>query len=268
MNEKLVSIITPSFNSSAYITETIESVLGQSFQNWELLIVDDCSTDNSYTIVKEFEKKDNRIKVFKMETNSGCPAIPRNYALRESKGDYVAFLDSDDIWHNKKLEWQINIMIEDNISFTATELKIFHNFSEIKNLTNSINAKDTKLKKINHTKLMYKNIIPNSSVIVEKRLLDSLKFNEDLRYKAIEDYHMWLRILQNGGYCYKLNRELLFYRLADTSISKSKFSMLKKHFILYSEYEYGQKKLGLKIFVFICTYIYFSIINKIIKRKV
>lgn len=268
MNKKSVSIIIPSYNSSAYIAETVHSVLRQTFQNWELLIVDDCSTDDSYAIVKKFEQQDDRIKVFKMESNSGCPAVPRNYALMQSKGDYVAFLDSDDIWHDKKLEIQMKIMIEKNLSFTATEIKIFYDFSEIKNFIYALKTPEVELKKIDHKKLLYKNIIPNSSVIVAKELLAHLKFNENLRYKAIEDYHMWLRILQNGGYCYKLNSELLFYRLALTSISKSKFSMLKKHFILYYEYEHEGKKLGSKRFFFILTYIYFSIINKIIRKKV
>lgn len=268
MIDPLVSIITPSYNSSAYITETIQSVLRQTFHNWEMLIVDDCSSDNSYSIVKEFAEQDERIKVFKMEKNSGCPAVPRNYALLQGKGKYIAFLDSDDIWHNEKLELQINAMLQKNLLFTATEIKIFNDFSEIENFVYKQTNREVEFKTIDHQKLLYKNIIPNSSVIIAKQLLSSLKFNEDLRFKAIEDYHMWLRILQNGEYCYKMNSELLFYRLALTSISKSKFAMFKKHFMLYNEYQYRGQPLGIKRFLLMGTYIYFSIINKIIRKKV
>jgi teichuronic acid biosynthesis glycosyltransferase TuaG len=268
-NEPFITIITPSYNSKDYILETIDSVLNQSYQNYEMLIIDDCSNDGSYEIVRDYIKKDQRIKVYRLESNSGCPAVPRNFALEISKGEYIAFLDSDDIWHKDKLTIQIKYMIENHLSFTASEIKIFHNLKEIEKAVNyEINFSLMESKEIVHGKLIFKNIIPNSSVVIKKDLIDKLRFNEDIRYKAIEDYHMWLRILEKGGKCCKLLSQLLFYRIAETSISKSKFSMFKKHIMLYTEYKPHDKPLGLKKYLYLLTYGYFSFVNKVLRRKV
>ena len=120
MND-LVSIITPSYNCAKFIGETINSVLAQTYQNWEMLIVDDCSTDNSEEVIKSFG--DPRIKYLKNERNSGA-AISRNYALREAKGRWIAFLDSDDLWMPEKLERQIAFMEEGGYHFSCTKRTI------------------------------------------------------------------------------------------------------------------------------------------------
>ena len=119
MNYKLVSIITPSYKSEKFISQTIESVLGQTYQNWEIIIVDDVSPDNSNKIIEEYSKKDSRIKLIKLEKNSGA-AVARNIAIEESKGRYIAFLDADDIWKPEKLEKQIEFMRKNNYAFTYT----------------------------------------------------------------------------------------------------------------------------------------------------
>jgi glycosyltransferase involved in cell wall biosynthesis len=116
----LVSIITPCYNSARFISETIESVLSQTYQNWEMLIVDDCSTDASYEIVLEYAAKDKRIKAYRMEHNSGAAAC-RNKAIELSQGEYVAFLDSDDLWLPEKLEKQLQFMQDHNADFSFTE---------------------------------------------------------------------------------------------------------------------------------------------------
>lgn len=268
-NETLVTIVTPSYNSKDYIVETIDSVLNQSYQNYEMLIIDDCSNDGSYEIVSDYIKKDNRFKVYRLESNSGCPAVPRNFALKIAKGDYIAFLDSDDIWHKDKLEIQIKYMSQNNCFFSASEIKIFRNIDEINKAINSeINFNLLESEEIFHKKLIFKNIIPNSSVIIKRDLINKLRFNVDLRYKAIEDYHMWLRILEKGTKCCKLSSQLLFYRIAETSISKSKFAMFKKHIMLYSEYKPYNKSLGLRKYLYLLSYGYFSFLNKVLRRKV
>ena len=113
----LVSIITPSYNTAMFIGETIESVLAQTYSNWELLIVDDCSTDNTDEVVSLY--RDPRIHYFKNTKNSGA-AFSRNKALREAKGKWIAFLDSDDLWKPAKLEKQIRFMVDNQYSFTCT----------------------------------------------------------------------------------------------------------------------------------------------------
>ena len=123
-NKDLVRIIMPSYNSEKYIKDSIESVLSQTYPYWELLIVDDCSTDKTVEIIKSF--KDERIRFFQNAVNSGA-AISRNWALREAKGKWIAFLDSDDIWLPTKLEEQLKFMVENNYAFTYTDYRICNN---------------------------------------------------------------------------------------------------------------------------------------------
>ena len=117
----LVSIIMPNYNSEKYIKETIESVLAQTYQNWELIIVDDCSLDNSLELAKSF--RDERIKIFSMSKNGGA-AIARNKAIKEAQGKWIAFLDSDDLWITEKLEKQIAYMSNNDISFSYTDYDV------------------------------------------------------------------------------------------------------------------------------------------------
>lgn len=124
-NNFLVSIITPVYNSSKYIDQCIESVLSQTYSNWEMIVVNDKSTDNSRAIIEEYVRKDPRIKLFNNEKNMGVAAT-RNKALEVSKGRFVAFLDSDDFWAPRKLERQIDFMINNNYGFTFTAYEIFN----------------------------------------------------------------------------------------------------------------------------------------------
>ena len=117
MMSDLVSIIMPSYNTGKFIKETINSVLNQTYNNWELIIVDDCSTDDTEKIVNTI--KDNRIKFLKNNTNSGA-AISRNRAIKEAKGKWIAFLDSDDLWKKEKIEKQIRFMKENHYDFSYT----------------------------------------------------------------------------------------------------------------------------------------------------
>src|SRR3989338_8567336 len=102
-----VSIIIPAFNSAEYISETLQSIIAQSFVNWEALVIDDCSSDNTADVVKRYEKIDSRISYYRLDSNSGRPAIPRNYGIKRAKGRYIAFLDSDDLWFPSRLERQM-----------------------------------------------------------------------------------------------------------------------------------------------------------------
>ncbi|MBR7157068.1 MAG: glycosyltransferase family 2 protein, partial [Bacteroidales bacterium] len=119
MRKPLVSIITPSYNSEKYIDETIQSVIAQTYSNWEMLIVDDCSNDTTRNIVKKYILSDSRIKLYELPHNSG-PSVARNTAIGKANGTFLAFLDSDDIWFPNKLEEQIAYMLDNNYAFTYT----------------------------------------------------------------------------------------------------------------------------------------------------
>ncbi|MBI3258745.1 MAG: glycosyltransferase family 2 protein [Ignavibacteriae bacterium] len=262
----IVSIIVPCYNAAVFIAETIATVQQQTYQYWELIIVDDCSTDTSREIIRTFLEKDERIRLVELDVNSGRPAVPRNIGCALAIGNYIAFLDADDLWHRQKLELQLDFMKRNNAAFSCTEFERFSTLDEIKELSN-ITYTEAHLKgQITHWRLIQKNIINNSSVMVEKKLMDMVDFIEDIRYKAIEDYHCWLLIHQfHIAKSPILKEKLVFYRLVDTSISRSKVFMLQKNAILYSEYTIGGRKLGLRKYLYMFTYICYSIVRKFIK---
>ena len=121
----LVSIITPSYNSAEFISETIESIIAQTYTNWELLITDDCSTDNTSEIVNKYIRKDNRVKFFQLPQNSGA-GVARNNSIKEAKGRFLAFCDSDDAWYPNKLEKQLSFMLENEYAFTCTSYDCYN----------------------------------------------------------------------------------------------------------------------------------------------
>lgn len=132
VEKEKISIITPVYNCEKLIEKTIECVLNQTYKNWEWLLVDDCSPDDSAIIIKKYAKNDNRIKYFKLSENSGA-AVARNKALAESTGRFVAYLDADDLWKNDKLEKQVKFMLENQYSFTCTD------YEKITETGNSLN---------------------------------------------------------------------------------------------------------------------------------
>ena len=119
-NEPLVSVITPLYNSEKYISKTIESVINQKYNNWELIIINDCSKDKGPEIVKKYQNQDERIKLINLEKNSGA-AVARNIGIENAQGDFIAFIDSDDIWERNKLKEQINFMLDNDYNFSFTD---------------------------------------------------------------------------------------------------------------------------------------------------
>lgn len=227
-NKGLVSIIMPSYNSEKYIKDSIESVLNQTYPFWELLIVDDCSTDNTVDIIKSFE--DERIKLFQNKTNSGA-AISRNRALREAKGKWIAFLDSDDLWLPTKLEEQIKFMLDNNYHFSFTDYRI------------CLNGKwedviHTAPNKINFRKIKKYCYFSTITVMYDMEKVGLVQIG-DIRKN--NDYAMWLKILKNVD-AYRYPHCLSFYIKHNNSISSgSKLKLIKWHYILFrKECKYGR----------------------------
>jgi teichuronic acid biosynthesis glycosyltransferase TuaG len=223
--EPLVSIITPLYNSEKYIAETIESVLAQTYSNWEMIIVDDCSKDNSTKIVEEYQKKDRRIKLYRNEINKGV-SYTRNRAIDLSQGKYIAFLDSDDLWKKEKLEKQIKFMEEKNVvlSYTAYE-KINEDGSK----RGEVRVPD----KLDYEELLKNCLIGFLTAIYRKEELKDFKF---INSKA-EDYIFWLSILKRINYAYGLNEILASYRVLNNSRSSNKIDIVKFHWKIYRKIE-------------------------------
>lgn len=225
--EELVSVIMPTYNCGKYIEESIQSVINQTYKNWELIIVDDCSKDNTEEIVSAYQKKDNRIKYTKFSENHGA-AIARNTAVQQANGKYIAFLDSDDIWKSNKLEKQIKFMQDNNYYFTYTNYQLIDENGKKKN---KIVTGPKKIGKIG----MYNYCWPATITIIYNKEKIGLIQIEDL--KKNNDYAMWLKIIKKEK-CYLLNENLSRYRKRTGSISNhKKIELIKYHYILFRKGE-------------------------------
>ncbi|MBQ6052019.1 MAG: glycosyltransferase family 2 protein [Clostridia bacterium] len=223
----LVSIVMPSYNTGRYIAATLNSVLSQTYRNWELLIVDDCSTDNTDEVVQQF-LSDQRIRYIKNEQNSGA-AVSRNRALREAKGKWIAFLDSDDLWIPEKLERQIQFMEKNDYHFSYT------NYAEIDVSGKRNGIKVTGPKKI--TKTGFLNYCwPGCLTVMYDRDIVGLIQIADI--KKNNDYAMWLKVCQKAD-CYLLDEELALYRRGRSgSVSTHSIgTMIGWHYKLFIEAE-------------------------------
>ena len=221
MTEGLVSIIMPSWNTGNFIKESIDSVVSQTYKNWELIIVDDCSTDNTDEVVSIYS--DQRIKYLKNEKNSGA-ALTRNRAIREAKGEWIAFLDSDDLWAPEKLEKMIAFMMENNYSFA------YHEYEKIDEESKPLNIYVTGPKVVTKRK-MYNYGYPgcltfmyNAKIMGEIQIKDIKKNN---------DYAILLKLCKKSN-CYLLKENLAKYRIRKRSISHDKLrKKLKSHYDLF-----------------------------------
>ena len=215
----LVSIVIPMYNAERYILETIESVIAQTYKKWELLVVDDCSTDNSRSLVKGMSEKDSRIKLINSDFSFGGPAKPRNIGIEHSQGKYIAFLDSDDIWLEDKLDIQIIIMEKQGYNFTSTNIlnvdESLHSMHKSYLLSRFLRKFS---RKNSSCDLMKNSFIATSSVIVEKKVMSD--FSEEKDSISVEDLCLWLTLFNREDIKYKyIQKKLLKYRVLDTSIS-------------------------------------------------
>ncbi len=218
----LVSIVMPSYNTAQYISDSIKSIQAQTYSNWELIIVDDCSTDNSLEIIRGFN--DPRILLLQNEKNSGA-AISRNIALREAKGKWIAFLDSDDTWVPEKLEKQIRFMESNNYAFTFTDYRICLN-GEWMPYINTGPMVVTKKK-------MYDYCYFSTITVMYEREKIGLIQIADL--KKNNDYAMWLQAIEKSN-AYRLPECLSFYIKHEGSVSSgSKIKLVQWHYLLFRE---------------------------------
>jgi glycosyltransferase involved in cell wall biosynthesis len=223
----LVSIITPTFNCAKFIEETIKSVQSQTYINWEMLIVDDASTDSTEEIVKSIIEFDKRIKYIKLDENCGA-AKARNIAMTKSEGRYMAFLDSDDIWDENKLEKQLRFMKENKYAITNTS------YSQIDEAGNQLKKVIKALEATDYNRLLLDCPVGNSTVMYDVYQLG--KF-EVPNIRKRNDDALWLMMLKKEKYIFGLNEVLMKYRIRSGSISKNKFDLIKYHWYLYRKIE-------------------------------
>ena len=250
--QDLVSIIMPSYNTAKFISETITSVLAQTYPNWELIIVDDCSTDDTDAVIRPY-LADDRIRYIKNEENSGA-AVSRNRALREAKGKWIAFLDSDDLWLPEKLEKQIAFMEKNRYAFTYTDYRIRLNGTWLPYIYTGPSV-------VNRRKMYNYCYFSTITVMYDREKIGLVQI-EDLRKN--NDYAMWLQIIEKSN-CYRFPECLSYYIKHENSVSGgSKIKLIKWHYILYKN---GLHKSAFVSVLLTLRNLFFGVIKKVKYRE-
>ena len=226
MEKEKVSIIVPMYNAEKFIGKAIETVLSQTYENWEMLIMNDVSTDNSLAVVNEFAKKDDRIKVVNTEKNMGV-IKGRNHLIDLARGKYIAFLDADDYWHSEKLEKQIQFMKEKNASISCTE------YTRVRENGEKINEVVIK-SEISYTDMLKNNYLGCLTVMYDVEKVGKRYFKE---LEKNEDYVLWLEIVKDVKIIYGLKENLAYYRVLDNSRSSNKVKTAKVRWEIYRKVE-------------------------------
>ena len=223
----LVSIITPLYNGDELIVETVASVQAQTHQNWEQIIVDDCSTDTSLSIVKELAENDKRIKVISLSQNKGA-AHSRNMATDEAQGRYIAFLDADDLWHPEKLERQIGFMRQQDCAVSYT------NYLHIAEDGSSLNKRIKAMPQLSYAKQHTNNYIGNLTGIYDVTKVGKI-IAPNIRKR--QDWAVWLEAIEKSNNpASGLQEDLAYYRIRKDSVSSNKVSLIKYNYIFYRKY--------------------------------
>lgn len=230
MQDELVSIIVPVYNTEKFLKDTINTVESQTYTKWELIFVDDCSKDGSVSIIEKAKETDKRIKLIKLKQNSGA-AVARNTGIENANGKYIAFLDADDLWEKEKLAKQVKFMQTYNYEFTFTGYEF-------------VNEDGKKLNKIVNVpeKLTYKQALKNTTIFTSTVMFDTEKLGKELikmpNVRRGQDTATWWKVLKTGIIAYGLNESLSQYRRSNDTLSSNKMRALKRTWNLYRNVEH------------------------------
>lgn len=210
-----VDIILPNYNKELYLKEAVDSVINQSFENWKLYIIDDCSTDKSIEVLKSY-MENKKIIVLKLAKNQG-PSFCRNLGLRISNSNFISFLDSDDYWEKDKLKDQIKFMKDKNLSFTYTDYIPFIQSEKTKKFIKKTSIQNS----LNFNQFVLNSSINTTTMIISRSILKNLKFK---KIEKLEDYLFKCQILKQNIIAYKFNSSSAFYRILKKSRSSQRFN--------------------------------------------
>lgn len=224
-NKALVSIIMPAYDAAEYICESIESVMQQTYPNWELLVIDDASHDATHEAVEESRNGDERIKIHKLPTNQGA-GFARNIGIKASRGDYICFLDADDIWKPQKLEIQLEFMNRERVDVCYASYELMNESGE------SINRKIEALPDLTFQKLLKANYVGNLTGIYNAKKIGKI-YCPLIRKR--QDWGLWLLAVKESGGAKGIQEPLARYRIRKNSISGNKFEMLQYNYSVYRE---------------------------------
>ena len=223
----LVSVVMPMHNASRFVGAAIESVLAQTYQNWELLVVEDCSTDNSVEIAQKYASQNPKIQVLFNDNPIRMPSAPRNMGIRAAKGRFIAFLDSDDLWFPQKLEQQLAFFGDNRTAI------VFSNYEKIDEEGNRANRIVTAPSKATYGSLLHGNVIGNLTGIYDTKKTGKV-IVKDIHH---EDYVMWLHILKEGYIARNTGTTLAAYRVCSESVSSNKLKVASWQWNIYRQVE-------------------------------
>ena len=229
MEKDKVTVVTPTWNSARYIRETIKSVQDQTYTNWEMIIVDDCSTDNTVEVINEIAKTDSRIRLIEQKQNQGA-AVARNVAVQNGTGRYVAYLDSDDIWKPEKIEKQIRFMQSNDCGFSCTSYEVIDYSGK------SLNKFIYMLEKVDYKGFLTNNLLQTVGIMIDTYKVDK-KLLAMPNIRRRQDAATWMQILKAGFPCYGMQEVLAEYRRTPHSLSSNKFKAVVGTWKLYREIE-------------------------------
>ena len=221
MRGDLVSVIMPAFNSEDYILESIYSVINQTYVNWELLVIDDKSSDGTVNLVEKNFENEVRIKVLSAKVNGG-PGIARNIGIASAKGRWLAFLDSDDIWDHKKLEIQIDYQEKNSAALTYTAFRRFKDRNKPGRLIKVPSS-------LNYFQSLGNTAIPTSTVIIDRKKVLNFQMTETV----CDDFVSWVKIIENHSPALGINKDFMRYRVLPNSVSRRK---LRNALIVWKTY--------------------------------
>ena len=251
--EKLVSIVMPVYNAEKFLAKAIESVLGQTYRNFELFVIDDCSKDSSLHIAQTYEAQDNRIRVLKNEKNLNV-AKTRNYGIQEATGEFIALLDSDDIWDPQKLERQMELLERENAGLA------YCSYDFIDESGASILKPFLVPKETNFNKMLYGNDIGCSTVLIRADIFKKHLFHPDCYH---EDYALWMEMLKDNVKAVGLTEVYVHYRKVTGSRSDNKINAAKERWNIF------RKELKLPLWISVvafCGYAMNGVIKHYLRR--
>ena len=257
LKHTLISIIMPAYNAELYIQEAVNSVVHQTYGNWELIIVDDGSTDNTAAVITTHFSNDNRIKYYYQQ--NGKQGKARNHAISKSNGDYLAFLDADDLWIPEKLEFQLAEIMHKNVDLVFSNCSIFQNDSSSDIIGNTKTPTEVYYNKDSIPFFLQANRVPILIVLVKKdKILNVNGFSEDEEIQNVEDYHLWLKLLMSDCVFFASKQVVAKYREHNNSATSSDklvlsklpymYFDLMKQFSNYSEQIKNEIKIKLKLY--------------------
>lgn len=224
-NSPLISVVMPAYNAEEFIAESIASVQAQNYENWELLIIDDHSTDNTAFISADWQKRDSRIKLIRLTTNQGAGFV-RNIGIKAAEGEYISFLDADDIWKPHKLQAQVEFMIKNKISVSYSSYELMDEQG------NSLNRMVLAIKELSFTKMLKANYIGNLTGMYHVKNLGKM-YCPPIRKR--QDWAMWLNAVRKAGIAKGIQEPLAIYRIRKHSISGNKWELLSYNYQVYRE---------------------------------